>query len=51
MGIAISRLPAIKGVLGYQRDRIIDRKAATEVAPQAPGDNIQPAADAPAAQN
>lgn len=51
MGIAISRLPAIKGVLGYQRDRIIDRKAVTEVAPQAPGDSIQPAADAPAAQN
>jgi len=31
MGIAISRLPAIKGVLSYQRDRIIDKKAvATE---------------------
>lgn len=27
MGIAISRLPAIKGILSYQRDRIIDKKA------------------------
>lgn len=32
MGIAISRLPAIKGVLGYQRDRIIDKKAVAATA-------------------
>lgn len=38
MGIAISRLPAIKGVLSYQRDRIIDKKAVAteaEIAPAA----------------
>jgi len=34
MGIAISRLPAIKGVMSYQRDRIIDEKAVSaDVAP------------------
>jgi hypothetical protein len=38
MGIGISRLPAIKGVLSYQRDRIIDKKAVAaeaEIAPAA----------------
>ncbi len=46
MGIAISRLPAIKGVLSYQRDQIIDKKAVAaeaEVAPIAPPPE-QPAA-------
>ena len=51
MGIAISRLPAIKGVLGYQRDRVIDRKAAVEAAPSAAEDSVQATAEAPAAQN
>lgn len=32
MGIAISRLPAIKGVLSYDRDRIIDVKNAPQTA-------------------
>ena len=27
-GIAIARMPAIPGVLGYQRDKVIDLKAA-----------------------
>lgn len=36
MGIAISRLPAIKGVLSYQRDRIIDKKAVAAEAAIAP---------------
>lgn len=36
MGIAISRLPAIKGVLSYQRDRIIDKKAVVTEAEIAP---------------
>ena len=51
MGIAISRLPAIKGVLGYQRDRVIDRKAAAEAAPSATEDSGQATIEAPAAQN
>lgn len=51
MGIAISRLPAIKGVLGYQRDRVIDRKAAAEAAPSAFEDSGQATPEAPAAQN
>ena len=51
MGIAISRLPAIKGVLGYQRDRVIDRKAAVEAAPSVAEDSVQATAEAPAAQN
>jgi hypothetical protein len=51
MGIAISRLPAIKGVLGYQRDRVIDRKAAAEAAPSTTEDSVQATSEAPAAQN
>ncbi len=51
MGIAISRLPAIKGVLGYQRDRVIDRKAAVEAAPSASEDSGQATPEATAAQN
>jgi hypothetical protein len=51
MGIAISRLPAIKGVLGYQRDRVIDRKAAVESAPSTTEDSVQASVEAPAAQN
>lgn len=51
MGIAISRLPAIKGVLGYQRDRIIDRKATTETAAPASLEGGQVVLEAPNAQN
>lgn len=51
MGIAISRLPAIKDVLGYQRDRIIDRKATTETAAPASVEGGQAVLEAPAAQN
>jgi hypothetical protein len=46
MGIAISRLPAIKGVLSYRRDQIVDKKAVpaeAEVAPAVPAPE-QPAA-------
>jgi hypothetical protein len=46
MGIAISRLPAIKGVLSYQRDRVIDKKAVAAEADVQPTESapIQPAA-------
>jgi hypothetical protein len=36
MGIAISRIPAIAGVIGYQRDRIVDLKAAAVPMAEAP---------------
>jgi len=36
-GISIARLPAIPGILGYQRDKVIDLKAAP-----APGVAAQP---------
>lgn len=46
MGIAISRLPAIKGVLSYQRDRVIDKKAVAAEVQNAPA---EPAPEQPAA--
>jgi hypothetical protein len=46
MGIAISRLPAIKDVLSYQRDRIVDKKAVAAQAAPAPA---EPALEQPAA--
>lgn len=39
MGIAISRLPAIKGVMSYRRDQIVDKKAASAEANDAPADS------------
>lgn len=35
MGIAISRIPAITGVVGYERDRILDLKATVQPMPKA----------------
>ncbi len=39
MGIAISRLPAIKGVMSYRRDQIVDKKAVSADAIPAPAES------------
>lgn len=36
MGIAVSRLPAIRGVTSYNRDKIVDEKAQAAVTPVTP---------------